>query len=325
MKITLRRRQFLHLAVGSATLPVTSRFAGAENYPTRPVHLVVGFFAGGLTDILARILAEWLSKRFRQQFIVDNQPGAGTNIATERVVRTVPDGYTLLMATSSNAINATLYDHLNFDFLRDTSPVASVARTPLVMTVILSFPAKTVPEFIAYAKAHPGEINIATSGKGSSVHLAGELFMTATGIKLTPVHYRASYVPDMLAGRVQVVFSPIPTIIEQIRAGKLHPIAVTSDARSQVLPDVPTVAEFVPGYEAIVWNGVVAPKNTSAMIIDQLNNAITASLADPWVKAQFANVGSTPKSMTPDEFGEFVAEDTAKWAKVIQAANIKVG
>ena len=324
MKMMVRRRQFLHLAAGAATLAATSRFAGAENYPTRPVHLVVGFFAGGLTDILARILAEWLSKRFRQQFIVDNQPGAGTNIATERVVRTSPDGYTLLMATSSNAINATLYDHLNFDFLRDTTPVASVARTPLVMTVNPSFPAKTVPEFITYAKAHPGEINIATSGKGSSVHLAGELFMTATGVKLTLVHYRESYVPDMLAGRVQVVFSPVPTIIEQIRAGKLHSIAVTSNARSQALPDVPAVGEFVPGYEAIVWNGVVAPTNTSAMIIDQLNSAITASLADAWVQAQFANVGSFPKSMTTVEFGKFVAEDTAKWGKVIRAANITV-
>jgi tripartite-type tricarboxylate transporter receptor subunit TctC len=289
------------------------------------VHLVVGFFAGGLTDILTRILTVRLSERFGQQFIVENQPGAGTNIATERVVRTSPDGYTLLMATSSNAINATLYDHLNFDFLRDTAPVASVARTPLVMTVNPSFPTKTIPEFITYAKAHPGEINIATAGKGSTVHLAGELFMTATGVKLTLVHYRESYVPDMLAGRVQVVFSPIPTIIEQIRAGKLHAIAVTSDARSQALPDVPTVAEFVPGYEAIVWNGVVAPKNTSATIIDQLNSAITTSLADPQVKAQFANVGSVPKAMTPVEFGKFVAEDTAKWGKVIQAANIKLG
>src|SRR6516165_11546733 len=270
----LRRRQFLNLAAGAATLPVTLQFVRAENYPTRPVHLIVGFFAGGLTDILSRILAEWLLGHFGQQFIVENQAGAGTNIATERVVRAPPDGYMLLMATSSNAINATLYDHLNFDFLRDTTPVASVARTPLVMTVNLSFPAKTVPEFITYAKAHPGGINIATSGKGSSVHLAGELFMTGSGVKLTLVHYRESYVPDMLAGRVQVVFSPIPTIIEQIRAGKLHPIAVTSNARSQALPDIPAVGEFVPGYEAIVWNGVVAPTNTSAMIIDQLNSAI---------------------------------------------------
>jgi tripartite-type tricarboxylate transporter receptor subunit TctC len=319
-----RRRQFLHLVVGAIILPFTSRFAGAENYPTRPVHLVVGFFAGGLTDILARILAAWLSERFGQQVIVENQAGAGTNIATERVVRASSDGYTLLMATSSNAINATLYDHLNFEFLQDTAPVASVARTPLVMAVNPSFPAKTVPEFIAYAKAHPNEINMATAGKGSTVHLAGELFMNMTGVKLTVVHYRESYVPDMLAGRVQVVFSPIPTSIEQIRAGKLHAIAVTSDARSQVLPEVPTIADFVPGYEAIVWNGVVAPKNTSVGIIEQLNNIITASLADPKVKAQFANVGSIPKSMTPAEFGKFVAEDTAKWEKIIQPANVKL-
>jgi tripartite-type tricarboxylate transporter receptor subunit TctC len=321
----LGRRQILHLAAGTATLPVTSRFAWAENYPARPVHLIVGFFAGGLTDILSRILAGWLSERFAQQFIVENQAGAGTNIATERVVRASPDGYTLLMATSSNAINATLYDHLNFEFLRDTAPVASVARTPLVMAVNPSFPAKTVPEFTAYAKAHPGEINMATAGKGSAVHLAGELFMNMTGAKLTVVHYRESYLPDMIAGRVQVVFSPIPTSIEQIRAGKLHAIAVTSDARSPALQEIPTIAEFVPGYEAIVWNGMVAPKNTPVGIIDQLNGAIGASLADAKVKAQFANVGSVPKSMTPAEFGKFVADDTAKWGKIIQAANIKVG
>ncbi|MGB6283677.1 MAG: tripartite tricarboxylate transporter substrate-binding protein [Xanthobacteraceae bacterium] len=257
--------------------------------------------------------------------MVENVAGAGTNIATERVVRASPDGYTLLMATSSNAINATLYEHLNFDFVRDTAPVASVARTPLVMTVNPSFPAKTVPEFIAYAKARPSEINMATSGKGSSVHLAGELFMAMTGVKLTVVHYRESYVPDMLAGRLQVVFSPVPTIIEQIRAGKLQAVAVTGDARSPTLQEVPTIAEFVPGYEAIVWNGMVAPKNTPVGIIDQLNGAITASLADAKVKAQFANVGSVPKSMTPAEFGKFVADDTAKWGKIIQAANIKVG
>src|SRR6516164_6499542 len=250
----LGRRQILHLAAGTATLPVTSLFSWAENYPVRPVHLIVGFFAGGLTDILSRILAEWLAGRFGQQFIVENVAGAGTNIATERVVRASPDGYTLLMATSSNAINATLYDHLNFEFLRDTVPVASVARTPLVMAVNPSFPAKTVPEFIAYAKAHPGEINMATAGKGSTVHLAGELFMNMTGVKLTVVHYRESYLPDMIAGRVQVVFSPIPTSIEQIRAGKLHAIAVTSDAHSPALQEIPTIAEFVPGYEAIVWN-----------------------------------------------------------------------
>jgi len=321
----LRRRQFLNLAVGAATVPVTSRFVRAENYPTRPVHLIVGFFAGGLTDILSRILAEWLLGHFGQQFIVENQAGAGTNIATERVVRAPPDGYMLLMATSSNAINATLYDHLNFDFLRDTAPVASVARTPLVMTLNPSFPARTVPDFIAYANAHPGEINIATSGKGSTVHLAGELFMSMTGAKLTVVHFRESYLPDMLAGRVQVVISPIPTIVEQIRAGKLQAVAVTGDARSPALPDIPTIGEFVPGYEAIVWNGMVAPRNTPVGIIDRLNDAIGASLADAKVKAQFANVGSVPKSMAPAEFGDFVAADTEKWRKVIQAANIKVG
>ena len=289
------------------------------------MHLVVGFFAGGLTDILARILTVSLSQRLGQQFIVENQPGAGTNIATERVLRASPDRYTLLMATSSNAINATLYDNLNFDFLRDTAPVASIARTPLVMAVNPSFPAKPVPEFIAYAKARPGEVNMATSGKGSSVHLAGELFMSMTGVKLALVHYRASYIPDMLAGRVQVVISPIPTIVEQIRAGKLQAVAVTSDGQSQALPDVPTIAEFVPGYEAIVWNGVVAPKDTSVGIINQLNSAFTTSLADLQVKVQFASVGSVPKAMTAAEFGKFVAEDTAKWGKVIQAANIKLG
>ncbi|MFZ2141376.1 MAG: tripartite tricarboxylate transporter substrate binding protein [Xanthobacteraceae bacterium] len=321
----LPRRQFLHLAGGVAALPGLSRIARAQAYPTRTVRLVVGFFAGGLSDILARVLGQALSDRLGQQFIVENQAGAGTNLATQRVVRASPDGYTLLMATSSNAINATLYEHLNFDFHRDTAPVASVARTPLVMAVNPSLPAKTVPEFIAYAKAHPGEINMASAGKGSTVHLAGELFMTMTGVKLTVVHYRESYVPDMLGGRVQVVFSPIPTTIQQIRAGKLRALAVTSDTRSDALADVPAIVEFVPGYEAIVWNGVVAPKNTPVEIIEQLNSTITASLADPQVKAQFAYVGSIPKSMIPAEFGKFVVEDTERWRKVIRAANITVG
>ena len=321
----LPRRIFLRLAVSAGVTPILTRITHAQSYPTRTVRLVVGFFAGGLSDILARVLGQALSGRLGQQFIVENQAGAGTNLATERVVRASPDGYTLLMATSSNAINATLYEHLNFDFLRDTAPVASVARTPLVMAVNPSFPAKTVPEFIAYAKAHPGEINMASAGKGSTVHLAGELFMTMTGVKLTVVHYRESYVPDMLAGRVQVVFSPIPTTIQQIRAGKLRALAVTSDTRSEALADVPAVVEFVPGYEAIVWNGVVAPKNTPVEIIEQLNSTITASLADPQMKAQFAHVGSVPKSMMPAEFGKFVVEDTERWRKVIRAANITVG
>jgi tripartite-type tricarboxylate transporter receptor subunit TctC len=310
-------------AAGAAALPAASRIARAQTYPTRPVRLIVGFFAGGLSDILARLLVQGLSERLGQQFIVEDQPGAGTNRATETVVRALPDGYTLLVATSSNAINATLYNNLKFNFIRDTTAVASIARTPLVMVVNPSFPAKTVPDFITYAKANPGKINMATPGIGSSVHLAGELFKTMTGVDLVPVHYNTGYVPDLLAGQVQVVFSPIPTMIEQIRADKVRALAVTSDTRSQALPDIPTVADFVPGYEAIVWNGVVAPKNVPVEIVDKLNREITASVNDPKIMAQFANVGSVPKSMTPADFGRFIAEDTEKWGKVIRAANIK--
>jgi tripartite-type tricarboxylate transporter receptor subunit TctC len=319
----LARRKFLHLGAGAAALPAASRIARAQTYPTRPVRLIVGFFAGGLSDILARLLVQGLSERLGQQFIVEDQPGAGTNRATETVVRALPDGYTLLVATSSNAINATLYNNLKFNFIRDTTAVASIARTPLVMVVNPSFPAKTVPDFITYAKANPGKINMATPGIGSSVHLAGELFKTMTGVDLVPVHYNTGYVPDLLAGQVQVVFSPIPTMIEQIRADKVRALAVTSDMRSLALPDIPTVADFVPGYEAIVWNGVVAPKNVPVEIVDKLNREITASVNDPKIMAQFANVGSVPKSMTPADFGRFIAEDTEKWAKVIRSANIK--
>ena len=319
----LLRRRFLHLSAGAAALPALSRIARAQVYPSRPVRLIVGFPAGGLTDILARLLSPWLSERLGQQFIVEDHPGAGTNLATETVVRALPDGYTFLMATSTNAINATLYDHLKFNFIRDTTPVASIARTPLIMEVNPSFPAKSVPDFITYAKANPGKTNMATAGIGSSVHLAGELFMTMTGVQLVPVHYRNSYVPDMLAGQVQLVFSPIPTTIEQVRAGKLRALAVTSGTRSQALPDVPTIGEFVSGYEANVWNGVVAPKNTPAEIIDKLYKEIDAALADPTIVARFAQIGSVPKSMTPADFGKFIAADTEKWSKVILAANIK--
>jgi tripartite-type tricarboxylate transporter receptor subunit TctC len=320
----LPRRKFLHLTASAAVLSAASRIALALDYPTRPVRLIVGFFAGGLSDILARLLSPWLSQHFGQQFIVEDQPGAGTNLAAGAVVRAPPDGYTLLMATSSNAINATLYDNLKFNFIRDTAPVASIARTPQVMVVNPSFPAKTVPDFIAYAKANPGKINMATAGIGSPVHLAGELFMTMTGVELVPVHYRTSYVPDMLAGQVQVVFSPIPTTIQQIRAGKLRALGVTSEARSQALPDVPTIGEFIPGYEASVWNGLVAPKKTPAEIIDKLYKEIDAALADPQIMARFDEVGSVPKSMTPADFGKFIFEDTEKWGKIIQAANIRV-
>ena len=317
------RRAFMHVAAGAAIMPATSRLSWAQTYPSRPVRLFVGFFAGGLTDIVARLMGQWLSERLGQQFIVEDQPGAGTNLATEKVVRARPDGYTFLMASSSNAINATLYDNLKFNFIRDTTPVGSIARTPLVMVVNPSFSAKTVPDFITYAKANPGKINMATAGIGSSVHLAGELFMTMTGVQLVPVHYRNSYVPDMLAGQVQLVFSPIPATIGQVRAGRLRALAVTSGTRSQALPDVPTIGEFVPDYEASVWNGVVAPKNTPAEIIDKLSKEIDLALADPKIIARFAEVGSVPKSMTPAAFGKFIAEDTEKWAKVIRAANIK--
>jgi tripartite-type tricarboxylate transporter receptor subunit TctC len=287
------------------------------------VRLIVGFPAGGVTDILARLLSPWLSERLGQQFIVEDQPGAGTNLATEMVVRARPDGYTFLMATSSNAINATLYDNLKFNFIRDMAPVASIARTPLIMETNPSFPVKTVPDFITYAKANPGKVNMATAGIGSSVHLAGELFMTMTGVHLVPVHYRGSYVPDMLAGQVQVVFSPVPTTIEQVRAGKLRALAVTGKTRSEALPDVPTIGDFVPGYEASVWNGLVAPKNTPREIIEKLHNAIDAALADPNVMSRLAGMGSVPKSMTPGDFGTFITEDTEKWSKVIRAENIR--
>ena len=323
--LKLPRRNILRLAAAATALPAISRFAWAQSYPARPVHLLVGFPASGLTDILARVLSESLSQHAGQQFVVEDMPGAGTNVATEKVIRSAPDGYTLLMATSSNAINASLYTGLHFDFIRDTAPVASIARTPMVMAVNPSLAAKTVAEFIAYAKANPGSINMASPGKGSSVHLAGELFMTMTGVRMTVVHYREIYIPDMLAGRMQVVFSPIPTVIEQIRAGKLRALAVTSSTRSPALPGIPVIADAVPGFDAVVWNGMVAPRSTPANVVDTLHRAIAASLAEPQVMAKFANVGSVPNAMTPAEFGRFVVEDTEKWRKIIRAANITVG
>ena len=323
--MTFSRRAFMHAAAAVGVISPATRFAWAQTYPSRPVRLFVGFFAGGLTDILARVLAESLSQRLGQQFAVEDQPGAGTNVATEKLIRSTSDGYSLLMATSSNAINASLYTHLNFNFIHDTAPVAGVGRTPMVMTVNSSFAAKTVAEFIAYAKANPGSINMATAGKGSSLHLAGELFMNLTGVTMTVVHYRDSYIPDMLARRVQVVFSPIPTMIEQIKAGRLRALAVTGDTRSATLPDIPTVAEFVPGFQAVIWNGVVAPKGTPPNVVDELNRAITASLNASNVITKLANVGSVPMTMTPAEFGEFIVKDTEKWSKIIRATNITVG
>ena len=322
--MNIPRRRFLQLAAGAAALPAAARIAFADTYPTRAVHLVAGFAAGSASDINARLLGQWLSERLGQQFIIEDLPGAGTNLATEKVVRALPDGYTFLMASSSNAINATLYAKLNFDFVRDTIPVASVARTPLVMVVNPSFPAKTVPEFIAYAKANPGKINMASPGIGSSVHLAGELFMKIAGVNFVVVQYRNSYVPDLLAGQVPLSFSPIPTTIANIQAGKLRALAVTGETRSQALPDIPTVGEFIPSYEATVWNGVVAPKNTPTEIIDKLNSEINAGLTDPKFMARLSDIGSVPKSMSRSDFGKFIVDDTDKWGKVIRGANIKV-
>jgi tripartite-type tricarboxylate transporter receptor subunit TctC len=319
----LPRRQFLHLAAGAAALSVRSRRAAALDYPTRPVHFIVGFFAGSLSDILARPIAQWLSKRLGQQVIVDDQPGAGANIATEMVVRAPPDGYTLLEATSTNAWNATLYDKLSFVFIRDIAPVGCISRTPGVMAVNPSFPATTVPEFIAYAKANPGKINMASGGIGSLPHVAGELFKFMTGVDMVHVPYRGSYLPDLLGGQVQVAFAPIPTVIEQVRASKLRAVAVTGATPSAALPGIPTVAESVPGYEASAWNGVGAPKGTPAEIIDKLNTEINAALADSTIQARLAELGSVPVSMTPAEFGKLIVDETDRWGKVIRAAGIK--
>ena len=317
------RRQFLHLAAGAAALPAMSAIAFALDYPSRPVRFVVGFPAGSATDIVARLIAQSLSGRLGQQFIVDDRPGAGSNLAAEVVVRAEPDGYTLLQVASPNAINATLYDNLSFNFIRDIAPVASFGRSPFVMVVNPSFPARTVAEFIAYAKANPGKINMASSGNGSSAHVFGELFKAMAGVDLVHVPYRGSIFPDLLGGQVQVTFNPIPAVIGYIRAGELRALAVTSAARSEALPDIPTVGDFVPGYEASGFEGVGAPRNTPAEIVDKLNKEMNAVLADPKTKARLADLGDVSTSMTPDEFGKFIADETEKWAKVIRAANIK--
>jgi tripartite-type tricarboxylate transporter receptor subunit TctC len=321
----LFRRQFLHLAAGTATLPVMSRLARAEAYPTRPVRIIVGFGPGGVGDIIARLIGQWLSERLGQQFVIENRPGAGTNIATEAVARAVSDGYTLLQVSGTNAYNATLYPGLNFNFIRDFAPVASIARVPVVMEVNPLFPAKTLPEFIAYAKANPGKANMGVIA-GGATHLYGELFKMMARVDMVPVYYRgpAPALTDLIAGQVHVMFDPLVSSIEHIRAGKLRALAVTSAKRSEALPDVPTVADFVPGYEASGWDGIAAPKNTPAQIIDTLNKEVNAALGDAKFKARLADLGSTPMSMTAADFGKFIADETEKWAKVIRAANIKV-
>jgi tripartite-type tricarboxylate transporter receptor subunit TctC len=317
------RRKFLHLAAGAAALPALWRIGWAQTYPSRPVRLVVGFPAGGSADILARLIGQWLQERLGQPFIVENRPGAGTNLATEAVVRASPDGYTLLLVTATNTSNATLYDKLSFNFIRDTAPVAGLIRIPLAMVVNPSVPAKTVPEFIAYAKANPGKINMASTGVGSITHLAGELFKMMTSVDMVHVPYRADPLVDLLGGQVQVHFGTLPGSIEHIRAGKLRVLAVTTATRSDALPDVPTVGDYVPGYEASAWQGVGAPKNTPAEIVERLNKEINAGLADAKMSARLADLGATALALSPADFGKVMADETEKWGKVIRAADIK--
>jgi tripartite-type tricarboxylate transporter receptor subunit TctC len=319
----LPRRRFLHLAAGAAAVPAGSRFAWAQAYPSRPVRIIVPFPAGQASDSIARLMGQWLSERLGEAFVIENRTGAGGNIGTEAVVRAPPDGYTLLLVGLSQPINATLYKKLNFDFIRDIAPVASIGGGPYVMVVNPSVPAKTVPEFIAYAKANPGKINMASSGNGALTHVFGELFQAMTGINLVHVPYRGGYVPDLLGGQTQVVFGTIASCMQLISSGKLRALAVTSATRSPELPDIPTVGESVPGYEASAWYGVGAPRNTPAEVIDKLNKEINAVEADPNMKARLDGLGVNPMSMTSAEFGKFIATETEKWGKVIQAANIK--
>jgi tripartite-type tricarboxylate transporter receptor subunit TctC len=319
------RRRFLHLAAGAAALPAVSCIAWAQAYPTRPVRIIVPLAPAGTVDIIARLMGQWLSERLGQQFVIENRPGAGTNLGTEAVVRALPDGYTLLMIDVSAAVNATLFDKLNFNFINDIAPVANVVRVPNVIAVHPSFPAKTVPEFIAHAKANPGKVSMATAGNGSTSHIFGELFKMMAGVNLVAVPYRGGgpALIDMLSGQVHVIFVPIPASIEYVRSGRLRALGVTSTTRLEVLPDLPPVAEFVPGYEASSWYGIGAPRNTPAEIIEKLNREIDAGLADPKLTARLADMGGTVLPGSPADFGRLIAEDTEKWGKVIRAAHIR--
>lgn len=319
------RRHFLQAAVGAAALPVISRIASAQAYPTRPVRIIVPVAAGGALDILARLLGQWLSERLGQPFVVENRPGGATNIGIEAAVRAPADGYTLLLIPASVTVNATLYEKLNFNFMHDIDPIAPISRLPIVMEINPSFPAKTVPDFIAYAKVNPGKISIATAGIGSPHHLSGELFKLMTGVDMLHVPYRggAPALTDLIGGQVHVMFSPLPESIESIRGGKVTALAVTTAARSEALPEVPTVSDFVPGFEASTWQGIGAPKNTPAEIIDRLNKEINAALADAQIRARLADLGSVPMPMSPVGFKNFIATETEKWGKVIRAGNIK--
>jgi tripartite-type tricarboxylate transporter receptor subunit TctC len=321
----LPRRKFLHLAAGAAVLPTVSRMARAQAYPSRPVSIIVTFAAGGGTDITARLIGQWLAERLGQQFIIENRPGAGGNIGTEAVVRARADGYTLLMIGSWNAINATLYDKLNYNFIRDIAPVASVIRYPYVMVVNPSVPAKSVPEFIAYAKANPGKLNMASPGTGTGPHIAGELFKMMAGVDMVHVPYRGAgpSLTNLIGGQVQVTFESMSASIGYIRAGTLRALAVTTTRRSEALPNIPTVAEFVPGYEASSWYGVGAPKATPAEIVEKLNEEINAGLADPKTKARLVDLGNAPLALSPTDFGKLITGETEKWGNVIRTLNIK--
>ncbi|MGA8694198.1 MAG: tripartite tricarboxylate transporter substrate binding protein [Xanthobacteraceae bacterium] len=322
----LPRRTFLHLAAGAAALPEVLRIAWAQAYPTRPVRVVVGQAAGSGSDAVARLIGQFLSERFGQQFVIENRPGAAGNIATEAVVRSPPDGYTLLLVNTSSAIDATLYDKLNFDFMRDITPITGIATFEFVMEVNPSVPTKTLPEFIAYAKANPGKINMASAGIGSAHHLFGELFKMMAGVEMVHVPYRGSTpaLTDLLGGRVQVMFDATTSSLPHISSGKLRPLAVTTATRSELLPDIPTIGDFVPGYEAHGWIGFGAPKNTPAAVVDRLNNEINSAISDSSIKARLIDLGGLvlPPS-SPADFGKLIADETEKWAKVIRAANIK--
>jgi tripartite-type tricarboxylate transporter receptor subunit TctC len=320
----LHRRKFLQLAA-SGTVLAMPRIASAQSYPSRQMRIIVGFAAGGNFDIIARLLGQWLSEQMGQPVIIENRPGAASNLATESAIRAPADGYTLLLGGAVNAVNATLYEKLNFNFINDVAPVAGVTRFPNVITVGASFPAKTVPEFVAYAKANPGKINHGSSGIGTTQHLAGELFKITTATDFTHIPYRGASqaLTDLLGGQVQVLFEALPASIQHIKSGSVRALAVTTAARSEALPDVPAAGEFVPGYEASGWNGVCVPKNTPVDIIEKLNIAINAGLADPKMKARLAELGATTLSGPPADFGKLIADETEKWGKVIRAANIK--
>ena len=319
----LLRRQILRLVAGAAAVPGISRIAGAQDYPNKPVRLIVGFPAGNAPDIIARLIGQWLSDQLGQQFIIENRPGAASNIATEAAVSAPADGYTLLLIVLTNVLNQALYSKLKFDFIRDVSPVAIIANAPFVLIVTPSFPAQTVPELIAHAKANPGKINMASGGNGAATHVFGELFKTMAGVDLVHVPYRSSYMPDLLSGEVQLVFNPIPQSMEYIRSGRVRALGVTTARRLEALPGVPALGEFVPGYEAIGWFGLGAPGKTPANIVNKLNAATSAAVADPKLNARLVGLGVDPVSMSPAEFGKFVRVDFEKWARVIKSADIK--